>query len=173
MTEEASKVILTAGTNKAVIHAEPFTIDFYKNDVLFVTTNAKGLLRVEHLRKKRATQYIANISNYLYISNGLKWFGHTVSKWSALFYSRENNGENVDENEVNDSEIKLNDETDDMAGAWEEEFKSHHDSKPNGPEAVALDFTFPQAQVLFGIPEHADSFALVRIFLLLFFLLQS
>lgn len=49
---------------------------------------------------------------------------------------------------------------DDDPGAWEENFKSHHDSKPNGPEAVALDFTFPQAQILFGIPEHSDSFAL-------------
>lgn len=49
---------------------------------------------------------------------------------------------------------------DEDPGAWEENFKSHHDSKPNGPEAVALDFTFNQANVLFGIPEHADSFAL-------------
>ena len=45
-------------------------------------------------------------------------------------------------------------------GAWEENFKGHHDSKPNGPSAVALDFTFHQADILFGIPEHADSFAL-------------
>uniref|UniRef100_U5EKN8 Glucosidase II subunit alpha n=1 Tax=Corethrella appendiculata TaxID=1370023 RepID=U5EKN8_9DIPT len=45
-------------------------------------------------------------------------------------------------------------------GAWEENFKSHHDSKPNGPEALSLDFTFPYADVLFGIPEHADSFIL-------------
>lgn len=42
------------------------------------------------------------------------------------------------------------DDVDDEPGAWEEDFKSHHDSKPNGPEAVALDFTFPQAGVLFG-----------------------
>lgn len=34
------------------------------------------------------------------------------------------------------------------------------DSKPNGPEAIALDFTFPLAKILFGIPEHADSFGL-------------
>lgn len=70
---------------------------------------------------------------------------------------------------------------DDDPGSWEENFKSHHDAKPNGPEAIALDFAFPQAQLLFGnccvvdsqciyfdylfisilgIPEHADSFAL-------------
>lgn len=48
----------------------------------------------------------------------------------------------------------------DDAGAWDENFKGHHDSKPNGPEAVALDFAFPRSHILFGIPEHADSFAL-------------
>lgn len=45
-------------------------------------------------------------------------------------------------------------------GTWEENFKGHHDSKPNGPTAIAMDFTFHQANILFGIPEHADSFAL-------------
>lgn len=48
------------------------------------------------------------------------------------------------------------DDIDKQPGAWEEDFVQdnlfiHHDSKPNGPEAVALDFTFPQAQVLFGM----------------------
>lgn len=44
--------------------------------------------------------------------------------------------------------------------SWEETFNEFVDTKPNGPEAVALDFTFFDSNVLFGIPEHADSFAL-------------
>jgi mannosyl-oligosaccharide alpha-1,3-glucosidase len=44
--------------------------------------------------------------------------------------------------------------------AWEEEFNGGIDSKKNGPEGVALDFTFPESEILFGIPEHADSFSL-------------
>lgn len=44
--------------------------------------------------------------------------------------------------------------------SWEETFNGFVDSKPNGPEAVALDFTFPESEVLFGIPEHADTFSL-------------
>lgn len=43
---------------------------------------------------------------------------------------------------------------------WEETFKSHTDSKPNGPESVGLDITFNDFQHTFGIPQHADSFAL-------------
>jgi alpha 1,3-glucosidase len=54
----------------------------------------------------------------------------------------------------------LSDDTLSDAGAWEENFKSHHDSKPNGPTAVALDFSFIGANYAYGIPEHADSFAL-------------
>lgn len=44
---------------------------------------------------------------------------------------------------------------------WEEKFLDFEiDSKPFGPEAVALDFSFPKADVLFGIPEHAETFIL-------------
>ncbi|XP_055910340.1 neutral alpha-glucosidase AB-like [Eupeodes corollae] len=43
---------------------------------------------------------------------------------------------------------------------WEEMFGEFLDSKPNGPEAIALDFSFPQADVLFGIPQHAETFVL-------------
>lgn len=52
------------------------------------------------------------------------------------------------------------DGAEDDPGAWDENFKSHHDSKPFGPEAIALDFSFPGAEQAYGIPEHADSHAL-------------
>ncbi|XP_058812435.1 neutral alpha-glucosidase C-like [Topomyia yanbarensis] len=45
-------------------------------------------------------------------------------------------------------------------GEWEEEFNGFIDSKPRGPESMTLDFTFQQAEVMFGIPEHADDFIL-------------
>lgn len=45
-------------------------------------------------------------------------------------------------------------------GTWEENFKSHHDTKPHGPTAVAMDFVFPGAEYAYGLPEHADSLAL-------------
>ncbi|XP_014273428.1 neutral alpha-glucosidase AB [Halyomorpha halys] len=45
-------------------------------------------------------------------------------------------------------------------GLWEENFKSHHDSKPFGPTAVAMDVSFVGARMAYGLPEHAESFAL-------------
>ncbi|XP_055368276.1 neutral alpha-glucosidase AB isoform X3 [Betta splendens] len=45
-------------------------------------------------------------------------------------------------------------------GMWEETFKSHSDSKPNGPSAVSLDFSLPGVEHVYGIPEHADDLRL-------------
>ncbi|GBP26287.1 Neutral alpha-glucosidase AB [Eumeta japonica] len=45
-------------------------------------------------------------------------------------------------------------------GTWGENFKSHHDSKPRGNEAVSLDVAFPDADHVYGIPEHTDKFNL-------------
>ncbi|KAM3968802.1 neutral alpha-glucosidase AB-like isoform 2-T2 [Aphomia sociella] len=41
-------------------------------------------------------------------------------------------------------------------GTWGENFKSHHDSKPRGNEAISLDVAFPDADQVYGIPEHTD-----------------
>jgi alpha 1,3-glucosidase len=43
---------------------------------------------------------------------------------------------------------------------WEETFGGNTDSKPKGPESVALDITFPGYEHVFGIPEHAGSLSL-------------
>jgi alpha 1,3-glucosidase len=43
---------------------------------------------------------------------------------------------------------------------WEETFGGNTDSKPRGPEAVALDISFPGYEHVFGIPEHATRLSL-------------
>jgi alpha 1,3-glucosidase len=43
---------------------------------------------------------------------------------------------------------------------WEESFGGNTDTKPRGPEAVALDITFPGYEHVFGIPEHATRLSL-------------
>ena len=48
----------------------------------------------------------------------------------------------------------------DEAGMWDESFGGHSDAKRYGPASVAADFSFPHAQHVFGIPEHASSFSL-------------
>ncbi|KAG8177548.1 hypothetical protein JTE90_015952 [Oedothorax gibbosus] len=43
---------------------------------------------------------------------------------------------------------------------WEETFKGHTDTKPNGPASVGMDFSFVGFEHVYGIPEHADTFPL-------------
>lgn len=59
---------------------------------------------------------------------------------------------------------------------WEETFKSHQDSKPygkkrtifsidvdliiKGPSSIGMDVNFLNYEHVYGIPEHADAFAL-------------
>jgi len=48
----------------------------------------------------------------------------------------------------------------DPEGWWEEKFRSHTDSKPNGPEAVSFDVMFDDFKHVYGLPERATSLAL-------------
>lgn len=43
---------------------------------------------------------------------------------------------------------------------WEESFGGNTDSKPKGPESVAVDISFPGYQHVFGIPEHTGPLSL-------------
>ncbi|XP_078047812.1 glucosidase 2 subunit alpha [Augochlora pura] len=88
-------------------------------------------------------------------ARGLMRFEHHRAKPNKP--EQEENAENVEN--TNTSQFP-GDGAEDDPGAWEENFKTHHDSKPYGPEAIALDFSFPGAEHAYGIPEHADSFAL-------------
>uniref|UniRef100_A0A671KTP8 Neutral alpha-glucosidase AB n=1 Tax=Sinocyclocheilus anshuiensis TaxID=1608454 RepID=A0A671KTP8_9TELE len=65
--------------------------------------------------------------------------------------------ENVEQRTDEDGQIK---EEEDKPGMWEETFKSHTDSKPNGPSSISLDFSLPGVEHVYGIPEHADTLKL-------------
>ncbi|XP_074594644.1 neutral alpha-glucosidase AB-like [Brevipalpus obovatus] len=61
--------------------------------------------------------------------------------------------------ETNDLDQDLKTEEDEDGG-WEESWGSFTDSKPFGPMSVGMDFSFVGFDHVYGIPEHADSFAL-------------
>lgn len=43
---------------------------------------------------------------------------------------------------------------------WEEKFRGHTDTRPNGPQSISFDVSFYGADFVYGIPEHATSLAL-------------
>ncbi|CAD5191540.1 unnamed protein product [Musa acuminata subsp. malaccensis] len=40
---------------------------------------------------------------------------------------------------------------------WEENFRSHTDSRPHGPQSISFDVSFHGADFVYGIPEHAST----------------
>lgn len=47
-----SQVIVANGPNKAVLKVRPFQVEMYSGDKLVIVANARGLMRLEHLRNK-------------------------------------------------------------------------------------------------------------------------
>lgn len=131
VTEKTTeKIVVQSGHNKAEIFANPFRVDLYRNKELVISTNARGLMRFEHLRHKPEPKPEAT--------------------------------ETEEQPSTTESPPvpAVVDDTESDPGSWEENYKSHHDSKPNGPSAVALDFSFIGAEQAYGVPLHADYLAL-------------
>ena len=62
--------------------------------------------------------------------------------------------------EENSSEPESTEPQEDDSTWWEESFGGNTDSKPKGPESVAMDITFPGYEHVFGLAEHAGPLSL-------------
>ena len=60
----------------------------------------------------------------------------------------------------NDTEAKTPEAEEDASTWWEETFGGNTDTKPKGPESVAMDINFPGAGHVFGIAEHTGPLSL-------------
>lgn len=93
-----------------------------------------------------------------------RYKGATCLSFSEAAGNEENLPEPTDEEAPADGETKNPEkkpvEEEEDPDLWEETFKSHVDSKPYGPTSVGVDISFPGSKHVYGIPEHADTFAL-------------
>ncbi|RUS82149.1 hypothetical protein EGW08_010083 [Elysia chlorotica] len=145
--EVSGQLKFSLGDNQMVINTNPLRIDFLINNEPVSSLNAQGLLKFEHTQEKKG------------------WFSSRVSSLFSFVSQpfrakKEETEEGVEgeEGAVQEDEKPSDDERD--AGMWEETFKGFTDSKPNGPTSVGVDIAFPGFRYVYGIPEHADSFAL-------------
>ncbi|EME43577.1 glycoside hydrolase family 31 protein [Dothistroma septosporum NZE10] len=105
---------------EAIIRHSPFGVDFVRDGDVQIKFNERGLMNVEHWRKK-------------------------VDK-------------PVDEKTEGDEAVVAKSDkvaAEDESTWWDESFGGNTDSKPRGPEAVALDITFPGYDFVYGLAEHA------------------
>ncbi|WFD32589.1 glucan 1,3-alpha-glucosidase [Malassezia sp. CBS 17886] len=145
----------TAGPNEFVLQHEPLRIVFRRDGVEQMVLNGRSLLHMEHFRAKpdgfptrhggddadaedrRAVQQRADALKAQHQRRTTRSRAPTareIEQWAAF--------------EMEDS------------GEWEETWSGVKDTKPKGPEGVALDVTFPGYGTLYGLPEHASPLSL-------------
>ncbi|KAF2179891.1 glycoside hydrolase family 31 protein [Zopfia rhizophila CBS 207.26] len=115
---------------EAIIRHSPFGIEFKRGGETQIRFNERGLLNMEHWRQK-------------------------VEK--PVEEKKEGEEEKKEEAET---ENKEEEKGEDESTWWDESFGGNTDTKPRGPEAVALDISFPGYEHVFGIPEHATRLSL-------------
>uniref|UniRef100_A0A671RCZ9 Neutral alpha-glucosidase AB-like n=1 Tax=Sinocyclocheilus anshuiensis TaxID=1608454 RepID=A0A671RCZ9_9TELE len=132
VAQDENSLVLSLGgkDQRLIVSAQPFRLDIVEGPQVLMSLNSRGLLAFEHLRARKDTE-------------------------SEQVTGQENVEQQTDE--VCDGQIK---EEEDKPGMWEETFKSHTDSKPNGPSSISLDFSLPGVEHVYGIPEHADTLKL-------------
>ncbi|XP_044125389.1 neutral alpha-glucosidase AB isoform X2 [Bufo gargarizans] len=128
------EVSLGSDEHKLLVTGSPFRLDILAGQDLVLSVNSRGLLYFEHFRERKDTDS------------------------EKMDEPTESNHEQQGEEEVAKEDSKK--EEKDEPGMWEETFKTHTDSKPNGPSSVGLDFSLPGFEHVYGIPEHADNLRL-------------
>ncbi|KAL2266452.1 hypothetical protein VTJ83DRAFT_5804 [Remersonia thermophila] len=120
---------------EAVIRFSPFGIDFKRDGHSHVKLNEQGLLNVEHWRPK-------------------------VEKPAEPDKEDEAAGAGNDDDESKEAGKEQPPGKEDESTWWDESFGGNTDTKPRGPESVALDISFVGYEHVFGIPSHAGPLAL-------------
>uniref|UniRef100_A0A3Q3SXD8 Glucosidase II alpha subunit b n=1 Tax=Mastacembelus armatus TaxID=205130 RepID=A0A3Q3SXD8_9TELE len=149
-------VVLSLGSEsqRVIVSAQPFRLDIMEGRDVLMSLNSRGLLAFEHLRMRKdtfsykVTSTVASVWNNIkrVFSSALSLPPSSLDHYIFLLH--------VCCQTAKEEEEKVED------GMWEETFKSHTDSKPNGPSAVSLDFSLPGVEHVYGIPEHADTLRL-------------
>ncbi|KAF4113716.1 neutral alpha-glucosidase AB [Onychostoma macrolepis] len=153
VAQDENSLVLSLGgkDQRLIVSAQPFRLDIVEGPQVLMSLNSRGLLAFEHLRARKDT-----ISHKISSTVGSMW-DSLKSMFSSKSESEQaTEQENVEQQTDEDGQI----EEEDKPGMWEETFKSHTDSKPNGPSSISLDFSLPGVEHIYGIPEHADTLKL-------------
>ncbi|KAM4622087.1 neutral alpha-glucosidase AB isoform 3-T3 [Polymixia lowei] len=150
LSQDENGVVLSLGaeSQRVIVSARPFRLDIMEGREVLMSLNSRGLLAFEHLRTRKDTFSYKVTSTVASVWDNINQADPETEK------KEEADPANQAEEAVKEEEDKVED------GMWEETFKSHTDSKPNGPSSISLDFSLPGVEHVYGIPEHADALKL-------------
>ena len=118
------------GTFEVIITHNPLGLDFKRNGEVQVRLNDRGLLNFEHWRRK--------------VDKPVPEAAESSSEGDQAAQSSE----------------AAKPAGEDESTWWEESFGGNTDSKPRGPESIALDITFPGYEHVYGAAEHTGPLSL-------------
>lgn len=130
-----------------VVHAAPLKFELYHGDTLSIAANERSMMHYEIKQQdKRELNAIESSSK------ADKHAGKEIVDY----------GEDGRAVYADGTREELDDKVDAVShdGDWGESFGSHRDSMPNGPVSVGMDFSFPYAEHVYGIPEHTTPLSL-------------
>ncbi|VDN40066.1 unnamed protein product [Gongylonema pulchrum] len=151
-----SAVLITAQDAKVLLTYVPFRVDVFEKDVLLISIGKDSAVLITAQDAKVLLSYVpfrvdVFEKDVLLIS---------VNPNNALKFEHFRKKEDGNETEAE-------------AGFWEEDFRSIHDPKPFGSSSVGIDLSFIGYKFIYGLPEHADSFALRSTAYVLFILKKA
>ncbi|KAK3327601.1 glycoside hydrolase family 31 protein [Cercophora scortea] len=124
---------------EAIIKLAPFGVEFKRDGKTQIKFNDRGLLNMEHWRPKI----------------------EPPPEPEKKEGEAEQTEEEKKEAEKKEEERKANEpKGEDESTWWDESFGTNTDTKPRGPESVALDISFVGFENVFGIPSHAGPLSL-------------
>ncbi|CAG0886935.1 unnamed protein product [Darwinula stevensoni] len=161
------------------LYVKPFKIELLAGGEPVIIANARGLFNFEHTREHPKSSSESGTKSQGWVHSVWEKMGNWVgtgrksgsedevqnpSETEGDGEKKENEHEEVLDGESDKKievegegeKMKGEEEEEEREGMWEESFGGHKDSKPNGPTAVAMDFLFPKAQEVYGLPEHGD-----------------
>uniref|UniRef100_A0A8B9G4A4 Neutral alpha-glucosidase AB n=1 Tax=Amazona collaria TaxID=241587 RepID=A0A8B9G4A4_9PSIT len=143
--EGSLELSLGPAGHRLLVTEKPFRMDLLQGRELLCSVNARGLLFFEHLRQRRDSDTPRE---------------PTAEEGAAAEGQDEAAGGAEEAGDQSEKPTETTAEAAEEPGSWEETFKTHTDTKPNGPTSVGLDFSLPGFEHVYGIPEHAESLRL-------------
>jgi hypothetical protein len=136
-----------------VIFKSPLKVDLYFGNSLQVSANAENLLHFEQKIDKSSHVDLPSSDAAVDRHGGKEVLSYGED--GLAIYTDGTHEEKKEEIDSVPAELQQA-----RQDSWKEYFGSHTDNRPNGPMSVGIDFSFPSASHLYGIPEHASSLAL-------------
>ncbi len=155
VARRADSVTLKHRNSVVVVNLAPFKIQYFESDLLVIEVNSKNLMHFE--KRQRDTDTHSHADKLV---NSDRHHGKEVVDYGEDGLATYADGTREERVESDVAEQLVGEGGLALTGDWEESFGGHKDTKPLGPMSVGLDFSFPLADHVYGIPQHAASLSL-------------